>query len=74
MAEVVCPGCGRSYRDLNELANVRSLGLALMGTCLKCGARFGVSELFRVTRRLDAKVASQGQPGSQSSSWNQSRR
>ncbi len=36
--EVKCPTCGTLFVKLTELLNVHSLGLALYGTCPKCGA------------------------------------
>jgi len=45
-----CPDCGKVYRKVTELDDVRSVGLALKGTCVNCGTRFGVNSLWRKTK------------------------
>lgn len=39
----VCPGCQRSYTYPLELEAVRTVGLALLGTCPSCGASVGLN-------------------------------
>ena len=49
---IKCPNCGKEFRNLNELSNIRGLGLALIGECPKCGIKIGCNSLWKVTRRL----------------------
>lgn len=42
-----CPSCGRAYRQVLELKDVQSVGLALKGACRNCGTRFGINGLWR---------------------------
>jgi hypothetical protein len=55
-AAVTCSGCGKVYRDLAELLEVRMIGLALAGSCPSCGARIPAGGLWRCKRRETTKV------------------
>lgn len=47
---VSCPNCGKVFRHISNLSDVRQLGLALKGACPGCGARVGVNKLWRAAR------------------------
>ena len=49
---VSCPNCGKLFRHVLELSDVRQVGLALKGTCPGCGARIGVNKLWRKTAQV----------------------
>ena len=55
MKLIRCPRCGKVYSTLSE-ANTRSLGLALIATCAKCGKRWGVTELWRKVKEVTVEV------------------
>ena len=54
---VVCPTCGTTFRDLAELVNVHSVGLAMYGNCPKDGACVPCEGLWRKVKDTSANVS-----------------
>jgi len=50
---IKCFKCGREIREIGELSEVRSLGLALLGTCPGCGARINCQQLWKKRKEID---------------------
>jgi len=50
---ITCYKCGQIIRDIRELTEVRSLGLALMGRCPGCGTRINCQALWKKTQFID---------------------
>lgn len=48
---IICD-CGKRHTSTTQFDNVKQLGLALMGTCTKCGLRQGVDTLWRRTKTI----------------------
>lgn len=64
MPDFRCPGCGHSWRSLDELkrdgGHVRHLGLALLAVCPVCGDKFGAGSGWYKTRVIDLRDKSDG--------------
>ena len=41
---ITCPECGQPFEKLDELQDVRALGLSLVGICPNCGNRTSATE------------------------------
>jgi hypothetical protein len=50
---ITCYKCGQIIREIGELSEVHSLGLALMGKCPGCGTRINCQELWKKTKYID---------------------
>jgi predicted ATP-dependent serine protease len=50
---ITCPKCGQIIREIGELSEVRSLGLALRGKCPSCEAWVFCDELWKKTKTID---------------------
>lgn len=48
-----CQGCGQLIRDISELSEVGSLGLALRGRCPHCGGWVFCQDLWKKTKTID---------------------
>lgn len=51
--KVFCSNCGRHFNYLTDLYNIRSLGLALLGNCSKCGNLVGCNFLWKRTKVIE---------------------
>ena len=65
---ITCYKCGQIIREIGELSEVHSLGLALMGKCPGCGTRINCQELWKKTKVIDltGKGTKQRTPGNRS--------
>jgi hypothetical protein len=55
VTEIHCPECGMIFRSIGEIDDVRGLGLAMLGTCPRCGESFGCNYLWELTEVIDGR-------------------
>lgn len=53
MTKITCDSCGQIIREIGELKEVRSLGLALRGRCPNCGGWVWCEQLWKKTKFID---------------------